>query len=60
MSANAKRAIVSLLGMLGLIFLLLGAVGNVIPTNSGITTMFVCWVTATVIALFLAPKKKNS
>ena len=39
MSTNAKRAIVGFIGGLGLIFLLLGAIEDVYPTNTGVIIM---------------------
>jgi len=57
MSSNAKRAIVSLLGGLGLIFLLLGAIGDVYPTSTGVIIMIACWVVAGAISSFWGIKK---
>ena len=42
MSTNAKRAIVGLIGGLGLIFLLLGAIGDVYRTTTGVIIMLAC------------------
>jgi len=60
MSENAKRAIVGLIGGLGLIFLLLGAIGDVYPTTTGVIIMFVCWLIAGVLAKFWGLKKEKS
>ena len=60
MSINAKRAIVSLFGGLGLIFLLIGAIGNAYPTTTGVIIMFGCWLIAGVLARFWGLKKEKS
>ena len=60
MSTNAKRAIVSLFGGLGLIFLLLGAIGNVYPTTTGVIIMIGCWVVSGVLTTFWGLKKDKS
>ena len=59
MSENAKRAIVGLIGGLGLIFLLLGAIGDVYPTSTGVIIMFGCWLVAAVLAKFWGLKKEQ-
>ncbi len=60
MSTNAKRAIVALIGGLGLIFLLLGAIGDVYPTSTGVIIMFGCWLIAAVLGKFWGLKKEKS
>ena len=60
MSTNAKRAIVALIGGLGLIFLLLGALGDVYPTTTGVIIMFGCWLVAGVLSKFWGLKKEKS
>lgn len=60
MSTNAKRAIVALIGGLGLIFILLGAIGDVYPTSTGVIIMFGCWLIAGVLAKFWGLKKEKS
>ncbi|MFC1970544.1 hypothetical protein ACFLV0_01210 [Chloroflexota bacterium] len=60
MSTNAKCAIVSLFGGLGLIFLLLGAIGDVYPTSTGVIIMLGCWVVSGVHAKFWELKKEKS
>ena len=57
MSTNAKRAIVALTGGLGLIFLLLGAIGHVYPTSTGVIIMFCCWLVSGVLAKYWGLKK---
>lgn len=59
MSKNAKRAIVGLIGGLGFIFLLIGAIGHVYPTSTGVIIMFGCWLVAGVMTSFWGVKKKN-
>ena len=61
MSVNAKRAIVALIGGLGFIFLLIGAIGHVYPTTTtGVIIMFGCWLIAGVLAKFWGLKKEKS
>jgi len=50
-SENAKRAIVGLIGGMGLILLLVGAVAHVYATT-GVILMFGCWLIADVVARF--------
>ena len=59
MSVNAKRAIVGLIGGLGFIFLLIGAIGHVYPTTTGVIIMFVCWLLAGVMAKYWGLRKEN-
>ena len=59
MSTNAKRAIVALIGGLGLIFLLIGALTDIYPTTTGVIIMFACWLAAGVMARFWGLKKKK-
>ena len=59
MSVNAKRAIVGLFGGLGLIFLLLGAIGDVYPTSTGVIIMIGCWVISGFLAKFWGLKKEK-
>ena len=42
MSKNAKHSIIALIGGLGFIFLLLGAIGYIYPTTTGVIIMFGC------------------
>ena len=60
MSINAKRAVVSLFGGLGLIFLLIGAIGHVYPTSTGIIIMIGCWVVSGFLAKLWGIKKDKS
>ena len=60
MSTNAKRAIVALIGGLGFIFLLLGAIGDVYPTSTGVIIMFGCWLIDADLGKFWGLKKEKS
>lgn len=60
MSVNAKRAIVGLVGGLGLILLLVGALAHVYATTIGVILMFVCWLVAGVLARYWGLKKEKS
>ncbi|UCG53891.1 MAG: hypothetical protein JSV32_04585 [Dehalococcoidia bacterium] len=59
MPENAKRAVVGLIGGLGLIFLLIGALADVYRTTTGVIIMFVCWLIAGVLAKFWGLKKEK-
>ena len=59
MSVNAKRAVVGLIGGLGFIFLLIGAIGHVYGTTTGVIIMFACWLVAGVLAKFWGLKKEK-
>jgi hypothetical protein len=50
MSTNAKRAIIGLIGGMGLIFLLIGAILHVYSTVIGVILMFSCWLVVGVLA----------
>ena len=60
MSDNARRAIVGLIGGMGLILLLVGALAHVYDTVIGVILMFVCWLVAGVLARFWGLKKEKS
>ncbi|MFC2021214.1 hypothetical protein ACFLU1_05475 [Chloroflexota bacterium] len=59
MSTNSKRAIVYFMGGLGFIFLLLGVIGDVYPTTTGIIIMFGFGLIAGVLAKFWGLKKEK-
>ena len=52
MSENAKRAIVGLIGGMGLTLLLVGAVAHVYSTVMGVILMFASWLVSGVLARF--------
>ena len=60
MSINAKRALVGLLGGMGLIFLLIGAMTSAYPTTIGVIIMFVCWLGSGVLARYWGLKKEKA
>ena len=60
MSVNAKRAVVSLIGGLGFIFLLIGAIGHVYATTTGVIIMFACWLVSGVLARFWGLRQNKS
>ncbi len=57
MPPNAKRSIVGLVGGLGFVFLLIGAIGHVYATTTGVIIMFAYWLVAGVLARFWGLKK---
>jgi hypothetical protein len=58
-SKNVKRAIVGLVGGMGLILLLVGAAANVYSTVTGIILMFAYLSIACVLVRYWGLKKKN-
>ena len=60
MTVNAKRAIVGLVGGLGLIFLLIGALTDVYRTVIGVIILFVCWLVSGVLARYWGLRKEKS
>ncbi|MFC2038750.1 hypothetical protein ACFLUG_03155 [Chloroflexota bacterium] len=59
MSLNAKRAIVYVIGSLGFILLLLGAIADVYPTTTGIILLFVFGIIATGLGKYWGIKKEK-
>ena len=52
MSRNAKRAIVSALGGLGLVMLLLGALAHIYPTTTGLIIAIALSVTSGILSKY--------
>ncbi|MFC2003240.1 hypothetical protein ACFLV4_04785 [Chloroflexota bacterium] len=59
MSKNAKSAIVGLIGGLGLVFLLIGALIHIYPATTGVIIMFACWLISGVLARYWGLKKEK-
>ena len=59
MSTNAKRAILALLGGLGLILLLIGAIAHVYDTSIGVILTLVCWIAAGVLGRLWGIKERK-
>ena len=49
MSRNAKVAVISILGALGLIMILLGALAHIYPTTTGIIIAIALWVASGIL-----------
>ena len=52
MSRNAKKAVVSILGALGLIMILLGALAHIYPTTTGVIIAIALWVTSGILSKY--------
>ena len=52
MSRKAKRAVVSILGALGLIMILLGALAHIYPTTTGVIIAIALWITSGVLSKY--------
>ena len=52
MSRNAKKAIVSALGGLGLVMILLGALAHIYPTTTGVIIAIALWITSGVLSKY--------
>ena len=59
MSKNAKRAYVSLLSLLGLVFLLLGIFVWTFSLTLGLILAIVCWVGSGILAKYWGVKKEK-
>jgi len=59
MSKNAKKAYVSLLSLLGLVFLLLGIFGWTFSLTLGLILAIVCWVGSGILAKYWGVKKEK-
>ena len=60
MSTNAKRAYVSLLSLIGLIFLLVGIFLDVYDFVVGLIIAIVCWVGSGILAKYWGVKKEKT
>jgi uncharacterized membrane protein len=60
MSRNAKVAVVSALGALGLIMLLLGVLAHIYPTTTGVIIAIALWVTSGILRKYWQLKKGES
>ena len=60
MSVRAKRAVVSVLGVLGLIMILLGALAHVYATTTGVIIAICCWAASGILARYWGTKEKKS
>ncbi len=59
MSKNAKRAYVSLLSLLGLVFLLVGIFVWTFSLTLGLILAIVCWVGSGILAKYWGVKKEK-
>jgi len=57
MSKEAKRAYVSILGLVGLVVLLVGAILHVYPVTVGVIVAIVCWIGCGILAKYWGLKK---
>lgn len=60
MSRNAKVAIVSILGALGLIMILLGVLAHIYPTTTGIIIAIALWVASGILRKYWQLNKGKS
>ena len=60
MSRNAKVAIVSMLGVLGLIMILLGAMARVYPTTTGVIIAIALWAASGILGKYWQLNKDKS
>jgi len=60
MSRNAKVAIVRMLGGLGVIMILLGALAHVYATTTGVIIAICCWITCGILSRYWGLKKKET
>ena len=52
MSRNAKKVVVSILGALGLIMILVGALAHIYPTTTGVIIAIALWVTSGILSKY--------
>ena len=60
MSKNAKTAIISLIGLIGLAVLLVGAITDVYATTTGVIIAVVLWIGSGILAGYWGVKKRKS
>ncbi len=60
MSRNAKVAIVRMLGGLGVIMILLGALAHVYATTTGVIIAIALWIACGILSRYWGLKKKET
>ena len=59
-SIKARRAVVGVLGGLGLIMILLGALAHIYPTTTGVIIAIALWVASGILSKYWGLKKSES
>ena len=59
MSRKAKRAIVGVLGGIGIVMILLGVLAHVYATTTGIIIAVCCWITSGVLERYWGLRRKK-
>jgi len=57
MSIKAKKAVVSVLGVLGLIMILLGALAHIYATTTGVIIAIALWATSGILGRYWGVKR---
>ena len=60
MSMRAKKAWVSVIGLIGLLVLLLGAAANLYPTIAGVIAAIVIWIASGILAKYWGLKEEKA